>query len=166
MVFITINMGYFSSFQSYLELLFTVYFIYPISAVVLFYALCHISSNHLVHIQMEIDELIANKPIDTAHRVKILVEHYFNITDFVRQINRCFDAILFLVVFVEFVLINTHLFLIVVHYVNENQWYFFCFYGLNVIFFTINIFAVSFASGNVCKEVFSRSSVIFQQPTT
>jgi len=146
------------SLHSCLDFVLTTLLIYPLSAVVLFYAFCQISSDHLVEIQMEVDELITQKPTDTVSRVKGLVEHYFYITNLVRQINRFFGLILLLVLSIDFVLILMELVFLVVFYTNGTEWYHSFDTAFCCVCFTINILAVSFASDNVSNEVFLRST--------
>ena len=159
------NKGYSSCLLSYLDIWSTILFFYPLSGIVLFCALCRITSGHIDQIQMEVDELIAHKPIDMVDRVKRLAENYFYITELVHQINHCFGLILLFILSTHVVLIYTGIVFISSHYKNGNDWYDFVPIIYYSIVFSVNILAVSFASDAVSKKVLLRSSILHELVT-
>ena len=114
---------------------------------------------------MEVNELIAHKPIDMVDRVKRLAENYFYITELVHQINHCFGLILLFILSTHVVLIYTGIVFISSHYKNGNDWYDFVPIIYYSIVFSVNILAVSFASDAVSKKVLLRSSILHELVT-
>jgi len=124
---------------------------YPLSTTIFFCIVVRTASNQLSHIRQQLKEVGASG--DAVDQIEKLKQYYYSNVEFIRQINRCFGAMLLLEILSGFIGIIVEIIYLVVSGVNSVPWDLFlssfCFLHLYVI----NLIGITFATENMRREV-------------